>query len=141
MHKLIPQMYHQSRITLQQSILNGKTSEVCYYYRSVSSAVCSMYNAYLIGTLRTQSVYIYIYIYVYEDLLAFEIISESWTNPIGDIQSSFPVVGWNLSSHVPVQLIRIHILMSSAQTEPMGPIVCMLLSYANTCSQLALTGQ
>lgn len=54
--------------------------------------------------------------YVYEDLLAFEIISESWTNPIGDIQSSFPVVGWNLSSHVPVQLKRIHILHNSNKT-------------------------
>lgn len=57
-HKLIP-LYHHSRRTLQ-SILNGKTSEVCYYYRSVSSAVCSMYNVYLIGILCKQNVYIYV---------------------------------------------------------------------------------
>lgn len=54
--------------------------------------------------------------YVYEDLLAFEIISESWTDPIGDIQSSFPIVGWNLSSHVPVQLKIIHIMHNSNKT-------------------------
>lgn len=36
-----------------------------------------------------------------DDLLAFKIISESWTNSIRYIQSSFPVVGWNLPSHVP----------------------------------------
>lgn len=79
-----------------------------YAITYVSSAVWSMYNVYSTGILRTQSVYTYsvmcsVVKYFYGDLLAFEIISESWTNPIGDIQSSFPVVGWNLSSHVPVK--------------------------------------
>lgn len=38
-----------------------------------------------------------------EHLLALEVICEAWTNSVGDVQSSFPVVGWNLSSHVPVE--------------------------------------
>lgn len=36
-------------------------------------------------------------------LLALEVICKAWPNPVGDIQSSFPVVVWNLSSHVPVE--------------------------------------
>ena len=38
-----------------------------------------------------------------EHLPALEVIREARTNSVGDIQSSFPVVGWNLSSHVPVE--------------------------------------
>ena len=38
----------------------------------------------------------------WKHLLALEVVREAWTNPVGDIQGSFPVVGWNLSSHVPV---------------------------------------
>lgn len=37
------------------------------------------------------------------DLLVLEVFGKAWTNPIGDVKSSFPVVGGDLSSHVPVE--------------------------------------
>lgn len=36
-------------------------------------------------------------------LLVLEVFSKAWTNPVGDVKSSFPVVGGDLSSHVPIE--------------------------------------
>lgn len=53
---------------------------------------------------------------IHKFLLALELISEARSNPVGHIQGSFPVVGWNLSSHVPVKnnLISNHIKFSNS---------------------------
>jgi len=37
-----------------------------------------------------------------EPLLALEVPREARADPVGNIQSSLPVVGWRRSSHVPV---------------------------------------
>lgn len=38
-----------------------------------------------------------------EYLLALKVICKTWANSVGNIQSAFPIVGWNLASHVPVE--------------------------------------
>lgn len=37
-----------------------------------------------------------------ENSLARKVLSETWTDSVGDVQSSLPAGGWNLSSHLPV---------------------------------------